>query len=229
MLTAKVKKWAEFQHYKNRAPPWIKLQKTILDDFDYACLPLASKALAPLLWLLASESMVGEVRIDVDWLAFRLRFTESDVRSGLTPLIDKGFLLCASGVLAQCLQDARPEGEGEGEGETTLSSNDDAVVSAKSKPIPEAQILAAYHTHCPMMPAVRKMTDARKRKLKARWLESPECQTLEYWDRFFTYAAASDFLSGRSGKWESCDFEWLIEASNHVKVIEGKYENRAQA
>lgn len=92
------------------------------------------------------------------------------------------------------------------------------------------EILAAYHGQCPMMPAVRVMTDARKRKLKARWTEDDSRQTVEYWQRFFGYVAKSDFLTGRDGRWTGCDFEWLIEAGNHVKVIEGKYENReAQA
>jgi hypothetical protein len=117
MATARVKNWSDFQHYKNRCPPWIKLQKDLLDNYEFACLPIASKALAPLLWLLASESMEGEVRIDPEWLAFRLRFSVDDVGAGLTPLIEKGFLVVASGVLAPCLQSACLEGEGETEEE----------------------------------------------------------------------------------------------------------------
>ena len=117
MATAIVKNWSEFQHYKNRCPPWIKLQKSLLDNFEFACLPVASKALAPLLWLLASESMDGSVRIDPEWLAFRLHFPVQDIQDGLTPLINNGFLSTASSVLATCLQDACLEGEGEGETE----------------------------------------------------------------------------------------------------------------
>lgn len=112
---AQVKRWADFQHYKNRCPPWIKLQKSILDDFDFSCLPIASKALAPLIWLLASESLDGKVCIDHEFLAFRLRFTVKDIKDGLTPLIEKGFLIVDSSVLAKSLQDACLEGEGEGE------------------------------------------------------------------------------------------------------------------
>lgn len=139
MTTATVKKWADFQHYKNRCPPWIKLQKSILDDFEFACLPLASKALAPLLWLLASESMDGSVRIDPDWLAFRLRFTVADIETGLTPLIDKGFLVLASGVLAPCLQDACLEGEAEAEGEKEIPPAVPAVVPADPIKKPKAK------------------------------------------------------------------------------------------
>jgi hypothetical protein len=106
-----VKNWREFQHYKDRAPPWIKLQKTLLDDYDFQCLPIASKALAPMLWLLASESMDGSIPSSPDRIAFRLRWPIADVVSGINPLIEKGFLIGASIVLADCKQHATPEAE----------------------------------------------------------------------------------------------------------------------
>lgn len=233
MTTATIKKWADFQHYKNRCPPWIKLQKSILDDFDFACLPIASKALAPLLWLLASESMDGSVRIDPEWLAFRLRFTVADIEAGLTPLIDKGFLILASGVLAPCLHDACLEAEGEAEGEEKILPSGDGDLPAEPKPkapaIPYDDILAAYHEALPMLPAVRLLTDARRKKIKSRWHELAERQTLEYWRGFFAYAAKSDFLTGRNGKWTACNFDWLLEPSNHLKVAEGNYENGSRS
>jgi hypothetical protein len=56
MAQYRVKNWAEFQHYKDRSPPWIRLHRSFLDDYDFHCLPVASRALAPMLWLLASEN-----------------------------------------------------------------------------------------------------------------------------------------------------------------------------
>lgn len=56
------RRWSDFQHYKDRRPPWIKLHKALLDDREYQRLPLASRALAPMLWLLASESKDGVLR-----------------------------------------------------------------------------------------------------------------------------------------------------------------------
>lgn len=109
------KNWTIFQHYKDRCPPWVKLHRELLNDKQFMCLPVASKALAPLLWLLASESKTGEFDGSIEELVFRLRFTTKEVEAGLKPLIDKGFFLSASGVLADCLQDAIPETERERE------------------------------------------------------------------------------------------------------------------
>jgi hypothetical protein len=112
------KNWAVFQHYKDRNPPWIKLHRETLNDRTYMTLPLASKALAPLMWLLASESKNGVFDGSADDLMFRLHITKKEYEDGVKPLIDKGFFEIASGVLADCQQDARPETETETETET---------------------------------------------------------------------------------------------------------------
>jgi hypothetical protein len=121
MLKAQVKNWKTFQHYKDRSPPWIKLHRALLDDFSYSSLPLASKALAPLIWLLAADSEDGTFNAEPEWLAFRLRWSEKDVKAGLSPLFEKGLLLPASGSLAECLQVATPETERETEREKPLA------------------------------------------------------------------------------------------------------------
>lgn len=115
------KNWASFQHYKDRAPPWIKLHKDLLDDSTFQRLPVASRALAPMLWLLASESKDGSFDGSVDELAFRLRTSEKEVQAGLEPLISKGFFLKVQAdgkTLAECVQVAVPETEGETETKT---------------------------------------------------------------------------------------------------------------
>ena len=85
--------WAELQHYKDRSPPWIKLHKKLLDNFDWHSLPVACRALAPMLWLLASEHDGGEIDAAPKKLAFRLRMSERDAAEALRPLIDNGFFV----------------------------------------------------------------------------------------------------------------------------------------
>jgi hypothetical protein len=110
------KNWKSFQHYKDRAPAWIKLHKGLLDDFEFSCLPVASKALAPMLWLIASEYEDGKIEANIDKLAFRLRMTRGDLADALSPLVEKGFF-DASEPLAECKQDACLEKEEEREKE----------------------------------------------------------------------------------------------------------------
>jgi hypothetical protein len=105
--------WSNFQHYKDRNPPWIKLHRSLLNDRAFMLLATASKALAPLLWLLAAESVDGTIEADAAELAFRLRMTEKEVNSALDPLLRSGFFEDASGVLATCLQPAISETETE--------------------------------------------------------------------------------------------------------------------
>lgn len=108
------KNWRDFQHYKDRSPPWIRLHRKLLDDKDFHRLPVASRALAPMLWLLASESVDGQIDADPDNLAFRLRSSEKEIVTALQPLIDKGFFEVIEGdskPLADCLQHAVPETE----------------------------------------------------------------------------------------------------------------------
>lgn len=111
------KNWAVFQHYKDRCPPWIKLHRDLLNNRAYMSLPIASKAIAPMLWLLASESKDGVFDGSLDELVFRLHISEKEYQDGVKPLIDKDFFVIVSGVLAERLHHAIPETEAEKETE----------------------------------------------------------------------------------------------------------------
>ena len=112
------KNWAHFQHYKDRCPPWIKLHRDLLNNRDFMRLPIASKALAPMLWLLASESKDGTFDGSLDELVFRLHITPKEYEDGLKPLLHKGFFVSDGIMLADSLQVATPETETETETKT---------------------------------------------------------------------------------------------------------------
>lgn len=144
------KNWQQFQHYKDRCPPWIKLHRDLLNDRAFMLLPVASKALAPLLWLLASESKSeqGDFDASVEELEFRLRLTPKEIETGLRALIDKGFFIVASGVLADRKQPAIPEGEAEGEREAE-AKRFDAFWSAYPKKTAKVAAQKAFEKHKP--------------------------------------------------------------------------------
>ena len=123
------KNWAVFQHYKDRCPPWIKLHRDLLNNRAYICLPIASKALAPMLWLLASESKDGVFDGSLDELVFRLHITPKEYQDGVKPLIDNDFFILVSGVLAERKHNAIPETETEGETETKTEKKATSVAT----------------------------------------------------------------------------------------------------
>ena len=126
MSTIRPKNWDDFQHYKNRRPIWIKLHRTLLDDFDFHGLPLASRALAPMLWLLAGDYEQANIPLDYAMLGFRFRMSSKEAEQAIKPLIDKGFFNLygdASDLLAECLpREEKRREETEGENKPTKPS-----------------------------------------------------------------------------------------------------------
>jgi len=83
-MSYKIKNWHQFQHFKDRKPPWIKLYRELLDDVHWHDLdPKAAKNLV-MLWLLASE-YDGELP-DFRTLTFRLRVPENEAKSIVSKL-----------------------------------------------------------------------------------------------------------------------------------------------
>lgn len=104
---------------------------------------------------------------------------------------------------------------------TVITLTKEYKESKESKNIIYSSLQNAYNTHCPSLPNCTKITDQRKRMIDARLKDYSE----EDFITVFKNAEESDFLSGRSGDWNSCNFDWLIKPNNFVKVLEGTYKN----
>jgi len=110
-----IRNWREYQHYKDRNPPWIKLHVDLLSSRDWVMWNDASRVLAVACMLLASRTD-GKIPHDPAYLQ---RVAYLNRKPDLKPLIDSGFLVDASNLLA----DARPETETETETETEKKEN----------------------------------------------------------------------------------------------------------
>lgn len=100
----KVKNWTQFQHYKDRNPPWIKLHFALLSSPDWVMLDDASRVLAVACMLIASRN-AGAIPDDPAYLK---RVAYLHRTPDFKPLIECGFLEHASGC-KQEQADARPE------------------------------------------------------------------------------------------------------------------------
>ena len=103
-MSYRVKNWEQFQHYRHRRPPWIRLYRTLLDNPDWFALDGESAKLLVEAWVLASEQN-GELPAS-NVLAWRLRRDIAGVERCLEVLCHNGFLYHASNVLAHCEHDA---------------------------------------------------------------------------------------------------------------------------
>jgi 5-methylcytosine-specific restriction endonuclease McrA len=89
-----VKGWGEFQHYKDRNPPWIKLHRGLLDNIDYFTLSADAAKALPLIWILASER--NGILPEAGELGFRLRVAKEFIDPIVQELYNAGFLRDAS-------------------------------------------------------------------------------------------------------------------------------------
>jgi hypothetical protein len=120
------------------------------------------------------------------------------------------------------LRQGEEEGEGEGKDNTYGEKN-----SVFSRPrCPKQEILDLYHQLCPLLPRVIKWTARREANLRQRWREHPH---IDLWKQYFTIVSKSDFLTGkvksRDRRSFLADLDWLINATNFAKVMEGRYDN----
>lgn len=107
----RVKNWHKFQHYSDRCPPWIKLQTDTFQNPDFTRLQAASKLLALCIWTLASRSKDGFVEDDFDYIIQWGFLVGQAKKEHLQELVDKGFIIRDSEMLAEGEQVASPETE----------------------------------------------------------------------------------------------------------------------
>lgn len=103
---------------------------------------------------------------------------------------------------------------------------------------PHGQILELWKKHLPHLMQPRTWEGARQTALKNRWVQaakpseySPkgyktQAEGLDWWDSFFMYIANDTKLSTgfeSQGRVWKPTLEWVCQASNFAKIIDGKY------
>lgn len=84
------------------------------------------------------------------------------------------------------------------------------------------QIADMYNDTCVSFPRLTKLSDARKKAIKARL----KTYSVEDFQRLFEMAEGSNFLKGGNDRNWSANFDWLLKDSNMAKVLDGNYQDR---
>ena len=83
------------------------------------------------------------------------------------------------------------------------------------------QIVDKYNSICKSLPKVKKLSDARKKSIKARLNKYSFDEIITVFEK----AEASRHLTGDNNYNWRADFDWLMSDKNMAKVFDGKYDN----
>lgn len=228
------------------ANPWFRFHAEFLHDPKVRVMSDSNQLRLVLLFCIRCN---GDVTLQDNHVTFSLRISDAEWQQTKAVFIESGFIDSDNKVLnwdkrqyisdssaarvakhralhkpitvTQCNVTVTPPEQIQNRTDTNKKA---IVASDAGRPsCPHKEIIKLYHQHLPTMPVIRVWTEGRKKKLMARWREDEKRQGIDFWDRFFKYVAKSDFLCGRTEKPFNCDFEWMLNAANFVKIIEGKY------
>lgn len=220
----RIKNWSRFQHFRDRRPPWIKLYRDLLDDFEWHQLdPLAAKSLLSF-WLIASENE-GNLPPSDD-LAFRLRTTEKVINSVISKLshwLEGADIKVASeGYQTDTPEESRVEKEKEDISPPPNGISPDDMARLWNEGIEfyskEREVV---------IPTVKVLTPDRKKKALSRIKDSHI--TEEVWREVINAVHKSFFLSGdkpTEGHPSWCaTFDFVIKSQSTIaRILEGGYK-----
>lgn len=83
-------------------------------------------------------------------------------------------------------------------------------------------VVNSFNSICVSLPKVKRLTKAREIKIKSLQHYLGDMSVAEY----FKMVEQSDFLTGRTGNWNGCNFDWILKPTNLTKIIEGNYNNK---
>ena len=111
-------------------------------------------------------------------------------------------------IIMECLEkyEREIEGQDESEGEDQIAY--DAIVKY-------------YNDTCKELPRVEKLTNERKKLIRARFTEHGK----ENIANAIKMVSKSAFLNGDNNKNWKANFDWIFNTNNFVKIIEKTYEN----
>lgn len=106
-------------------------------------------------------------------------------------------------------------------------------------PCPHRELLKLWAKHLPHLTQPRSWEGSRQANMKQRWVQagkpsdySPEGYKtvqdgVKWWDSFFEYIASDTKLAAgfeNNGRTWRPDLEWVVNATNFQKIIDGKYD-----
>lgn len=113
--------------------------------------------------------------------------------------------------------------QSQGSNEPIASTNVDVSAEPTDKPLTADEIVDAWNVRMVPQgfPAVRRLTDTRKKQLKARIREN----TIDDWQQAMAALERSAFCRGENQTGWRADFDFLLQPKSFTKLLEGAYDH----
>lgn len=206
----KIKNWLEFQHYKDRNPPWIKLHFTLLTSRDWVALDDASRVLAVACMLLASRNE-GVIPDDPDYIE---RMAYLNQKPNFKPLVKCGFLVQVGSPLNNPLSDNREETETETETEQLANASNVSLSASKVNNKFQAVIPESLATISGFSESWEGYLDSRKSKRQKATEKAKELILAKLATRPSDAVAGLNIAIERS--WTGFDWSWVDKSTGRV-------------
>ena len=107
--------------------------------------------------------------------------------------------------------------------ENKETKNNNTTINNIKNNIDYQFIADMYNATCISFPKLTKLSDKRKKTIKARFNQG---YTVEDFKRLFELAEGSSFLKGGNSRNWQATFDWMIADANMAKILDGNYTDR---
>lgn len=105
----------------------------------------------------------------------------------------------------------------------TESNQKNSEDKSSEERVPYDTIKDLFNQICYKLPKIRDITNKRKRRIRAAWHNN---SNLDYFTELFKKVAESNFLNGINDNAWSASFDWVMNDSNSIKILEDNYKNK---
>lgn len=231
IITVKIRNWARYQNRKDlKSMNFFRMQADIFSDAKFSSLTATGK----LLWMyLITESCRqysadkpttthGQCDINMTTTCSQCDLKAQWVRKSLQEM--QGLRMLS--ILTR--DESVPRVEESRVEERRVEERREKPVQAKPEPLHKLSVI--WNENCGDLPKVKLCNSSRKKKCEIRYKEATgregTSERYDYWIGIVQRISESDFCNGKNDRNWVATFDWLLQPETHLKVDEGKFDNR---
>jgi len=235
-----ISNWEKYNPRKRgdtKSSTWFRCQNNFLTDPDFYDYTSDQKMVWLCLLAECSAKMSATIKINPSLIASILRVRPSLVLATIEGFEKSGFISQVAHTQRTRIELAADSPQSSGATYLPTYIHTDSESTSVDPPptsklrdkgadlkFGQIDLLKQWHEHSGSLAKPRSLTSKRRDKVASRISEEPDP---EYWVGVIKRLAASSFATGKNDRHWKADFDWLTaNDTNHVKVAEGKYDDR---